>query len=317
MGLSGLVGARAASGLEDLLTRQLLEAKQAEAVRAQQMEEALRGQQIDVQRRQVDVQRQRLEAEQAHQAAMDEQAGIDALRKGQDRTEARLSRVQGEQDQMDAKSELDTLIAALDPRQQTVVKLGGKLSIKDMQTSEERQAEDNAAVNRAGRIADAQASAAARYREPKEPKGANATPTDTGASDIAAEVARLATALKGHKGMKSAFGSIDAAIPSVRQDTVDAEALRNSLMSTLTLNNIGKLKGVLSDRDMQVLREASTSLNPRMGDAAAAAELERIIQTAGRAGAPAPAASHGPAVGEQRVIKGRPAVWDGKGWVAK
>lgn len=156
MGLSGLVGARAASGLEDLLTRQLLEAKQAEAVRAQQMEEALRGQQIDVQRRQVDVQRQRLEAEQAHQAAMDEQAGIDALRKGQDRTEARLSRVQGEQDQMDAKSELDTLIAALDPRQQTVVKLGGKLSMKDMQTPEDRQAEEDAAVRKAGRIAKAQ-----------------------------------------------------------------------------------------------------------------------------------------------------------------
>lgn len=138
MGLSGLVGARAASGLEDLLTRQLLEAKQAEAVRAQQMEEALRGQQIDVQRRQVDVQRQRLEAEQAHQAAMDEQAGIDALRKRQDRTE------------------LDTLIAALDPRQQTVVKLGGKLSMKDMQTPEERQAEEDAAVRKAGRIAKAQ-----------------------------------------------------------------------------------------------------------------------------------------------------------------
>lgn len=163
MGLSGRIGAAAASGLEELLTRQLLEAQHAESLRAKRVSE-------DMQAQQFGLQKQRLEAEQAHQAAMDEQAGIDALREGQDRTTARLSRVQGEQDQMDKQSEIDQILSALDPRQKTVVKLGGKLSMDDMQTPEERKAKTDAEVERAKRIAEAQYGAAAKFREPKEPK---------------------------------------------------------------------------------------------------------------------------------------------------
>jgi len=298
MGFSGRIGAAAASGLEELLTRQLLEAQNAESMRAKRVSE-------DMQAQQFGLQKQRFAAEQERQARDDEQAGIDALRTGQDRTAARLSKVQGEQDQMDAKSELDKLISALSPSQQTVVRLGGKLSTADLKTADDRKAEEDAAVSRAGRIANAQAAAAARYREPKEPKAPNATLTPSGNADTAAEVVRVAKALREHKGMKSAFGSVDSMFPTIRQDTADAEALRNSLMSMLTMENMGKMKGVLSDRDMEVLRQASTSLNPKMGDAAAAAELDRIIQSAGRAGVSAPVPSH-EGTAEQRPIPGVP-----------
>ena len=298
MGFSGRIGAAAASGLEELLTRQLLEAQNAESMRAKRVSEDMQGQQLQLQR-------DRFLADQERQSREDEQAGIDALRSGQDRMAARLSKVQGEQDQMDAAARLAEVLKGLTPRQQQVVQLGGKLSMDDLKTADDRKAEEDAAVSRAGRIANAQAAAAARYREPKGPKVPNATLTPSGNADTAAEVVRVAKALREHKGMKSAFGSVDSMVPTIRQDTADAEALRNSLMSMLTMENMGKMKGVLSDRDMEVLRQASTSLNPKMGDAAAAAELDRIIQSAGRAGATAPVPSHDGAA-ERRPIPGVP-----------
>ena len=43
------------------------------------------------------------------------------------------------------------------------------------------------------------------------------------------------------------------------QDTVDARTLLNSLKGLLTIENMGKMKGVLSDADMRILRQASTT----------------------------------------------------------
>ena len=105
------------------------------------------------------------------------------------------------------------------------------------------------------------------------------TPATQGqAQETAAEVARVARQLLGHGGFQSAFGVLDSRFPTIRQSTADAEGLRNTLTSLLTLENMGVMKGVLSDNDMKIIRQASSLLgNERLGDAAARQELERLI----------------------------------------
>lgn len=107
--------------------------------------------------------------------------------------------------------------------------------------------------------------------------------TQNEALDTAQEAKRLAGALRQHKGFGGAFGLADSYLPTLRQDTADAEVLRDSLRSLLTLENMGKMKGVLSDNDMKVLQQASTTLNAKMSNPAAAAELTRLEQVMERA----------------------------------
>lgn len=114
---------------------------------------------------------------------------------------------------------------------------------------------------------------------------------DKEAIDTANEAKRLASALVSHKGFGGAFGLAGSYLPTVRQDTADAEALLGSLQSMLTMENMGKMKGVLSDSDMKVLRQASTTLSNRMSEGAARDELNRVVEVMGRVAAGAPAAN--------------------------
>jgi hypothetical protein len=117
--------------------------------------------------------------------------------------------------------------------------------------------------------------------------GAGLKPTgpqvDPEAERTLAEINRLANALRTHKGMPSAFGLYQSSVPvALRgQDAADAETLLGSLRGLLTLGNMGKMKGVLSDTDIKIIQQASTTLDPKMGDAAAAAELDRLIGASG------------------------------------
>jgi len=121
------------------------------------------------------------------------------------------------------------------------------------------------------------------------------------AAKTAAEASRVAGELLKHPGFGGAFGVVDSLMPTVRQDTADAESLRDALTSLLTLENMGKMKGVLSDSDMKIIRQASTSLNARMGDKAARSEVSRIKQVMDRVGGGMPAmnleTSHGATTG--------------------
>lgn len=101
------------------------------------------------------------------------------------------------------------------------------------------------------------------------------------AQETASEVKRIATALLNHEGLDSAFGVLDAKMPTFFQSTAEAEELQESLKALLSIDNMSKMKGVLSDNDMRVIQRASTTLNSRMGSAAARAELKRLadIQT--------------------------------------
>lgn len=102
------------------------------------------------------------------------------------------------------------------------------------------------------------------------------------AVDTAQEVVRIATALRDSPGFAGAFGVVSSRMPTMRQGTADAEVLLNSLRSLLTLENTGKLKGVLSNADMELLRQASSTLSAQMSEPAAKAELTRLIQVMGR-----------------------------------
>lgn len=106
----------------------------------------------------------------------------------------------------------------------------------------------------------------------------------TEAIDTANEVVRIATALRDSPGFSGAFGVVSSRLPTYRQGTADAEVLLNSLRSLLTLENTGKLKGVLSNADMELLRQASSTLDARMGEPAAKAELDRLIQVMSKVG---------------------------------
>jgi hypothetical protein len=121
------------------------------------------------------------------------------------------------------------------------------------------------------------------------------------ALDTAREAKRIAGTLRQHQGLGGAFGVMDSRLPTFRQTTADAEVLRDALTSLLTLENTGKLKGVLSNADMKILQQASTTLAGKMSDSAARAELLRLEQVMGRAeqalGGEAPA----PAMTEPRM----------------
>lgn len=101
-------------------------------------------------------------------------------------------------------------------------------------------------------------------------------------TDNLAEVGRLARELRNHSGVGAAFGVLDSRMPTLRQSTADAEVLRDALISKLTMENINKMKGVLSDSDIRIIQQASTTLRGQMSDQAAAAELDRLIQIASK-----------------------------------
>jgi hypothetical protein len=111
----------------------------------------------------------------------------------------------------------------------------------------------------------------------------NAADPAAEAQDTAREAKRIASELLGHQGLDGAFGVINAKLPTLRQDTADAEVLRDALTSLLTLENTGKLKGVLSNADMAILRQASTTISGAQSPAAARSELKRLVEVMGRA----------------------------------
>lgn len=82
---------------------------------------------------------------------------------------------------------------------------------------------------------------------------------------------------KGSVGMKGAmqgFGLMKQPIAGTNEAGFNAEY--NALRSLLTLDNIGKLKGILSDTDMKILSQAASSLDLNMPEKDFKRELERV-----------------------------------------
>lgn len=73
------------------------------------------------------------------------------------------------------------------------------------------------------------------------------------------------------------YGTVQGATPSVRQDTVDTEGRITRVIDLLTMANLGKMKGVLSDTDIKILANAGSILkNRRISPTLAKQELKRV-----------------------------------------
>lgn len=315
MGLSGLVGAGAAQGLEQLLAEQLEREMFAEQQRRAQMQEALQTRGLDQSAARdargaeefdqtMDFNRERATAADTRASEEMQQSGIQDMREQQERQRVNLTRLQGEEDVEQATS--DPSLAPL--KKVALLRRGGvNVGVNDVLTPEQRQAELDAETD--ADIRRDRARQAAEF-EFSERRGAGTSAGSVAsqkwsaeqaeAVDTAREAARLAAMLRQHPGMPQAFGVWDSKIPTLRQNTADAEEIRDSLSSLLTLENTGKLKGVLSNTDMAILRQASTTLNGRLGDESARRELDRIVEVMHNAvaraeaggAATAPAVSH-------------------------
>lgn len=288
-------GAGAAKGLEEILAQQMIRAqmaqRQKEAAQQAEMEQA----RLSESSRQFNV---RTDADERKRRDGINRDGLDLMQ-----------RDKGEMD-------MEAAVSQLPPHLKQVaglVKVGalGKLGTDDLQSPEDRANALKADEERQIRIRRAsQAPAAPRERKqvwvlrggqptpieegtaqsgdtPYDPVAARSSqPKDQAeAQDTAREAARLASELLKHKGFGGAFGPISSMMPTLSDDTADAESIRDALTSLLTLENMSKMKGVLSDSDMKVLRQASTTLNGRMSEGGARQELTRIVDVMGRVAA--------------------------------
>jgi hypothetical protein len=164
--ISGLVGEGAQEGLEELLTRQLLEAREAEAQRAQQAEE--------------DDRRKRFAFDERKFAAdeVDRAHGRARVDQGAARERARDEQLAAE------KSNADTVLDALestitDPAQLAAfraARVGTNVSADTFVSPADREKREMDASQRrireAGATADARAAAEARHRPPPQPRTA-------------------------------------------------------------------------------------------------------------------------------------------------
>ena len=90
----------------------------------------------------------------------------------------------------------------------------------------------------------------------------------------------MADKLRNAKGFGDIYGSIQGKTPTLRQSSVDAEAIRDQLGNILTLAARGALKGQgqVSDSETKMLQQAQTMLNnPRISDEVAAEEVQRVM----------------------------------------
>jgi len=149
---------------------------------------------------------------------------------------------------------------------------------------------DQTFVTRGGQVVPIEKGTAQMGDTPYDPVSArtSAPVNRAEAEDTAREAVRLASELRKHPGLRGAFGVVNERFPTMKQDTRNAEILRESLTALLSLENMEKMKGVLSDNDMRVLKSASTTINGGMSPEAAAAELDRLVTGMSKTGGASP-----------------------------
>lgn len=280
--LSGNVADGAASALEELLTRQLEEAKFKEAKRAREAQE---GQS----RARLTFDRERFAADEANRAADIEQESIDGLRKNTDRMDARLTRLQGEEDAMDVEARRAKLLESLPPQLQQMIGLGVKPSSEDFQTPEQKAEIGRLRVKQVGAEAEARAAAEAKYREPKAPKPP--APVDTAQRDYSA--AKNSQALDAAKklrdkvnGWTAGAGSMLSSIPTT--DARNFKAELQTLKSNIAFNELAQMRaasktggalGAVSDKESALLESALGALDQGQSPDQLRSQLDQIVKS--------------------------------------
>lgn len=92
-----------------------------------------------------------------------------------------------------------------------------------------------------------------RYQEQKAETEAEKQADEEKAREFASETFDVAERLLNSPGLKAAVGPIQGRILSTDKDTVDFEIDLETLISRLTKENLGIMKGVLSDNDIKIL----------------------------------------------------------------
>jgi hypothetical protein len=174
-----------------------------------------------------------------------------------------------------------------------------------------------------------------RLLTPDEIRSQGGVQTDKGnapnpqkAEEVRSKIADLAGRLQAHPGRKALTGSrvLNPSYalgwndePVGGTQAAGAGSLLTSLKAVMTLENLGLLKGVLSDRDIQMLQAAASALDSRAPDADFERELQGIIAKVGQSpatGGNAQTQGQTPQVGDVKTFpNGRKGRFDGKGWV--
>ena len=92
-----------------------------------------------------------------------------------------------------------------------------------------------------------------RYQEQKAETEAQEQADEKKAREFAAETFDIANRLLNSPGLDAAVGPLEGRILSTDKDTVDFENDLEFLISRLTKENLGIMKGVLSDNDIKIL----------------------------------------------------------------
>ena len=88
----------------------------------------------------------------------------------------------------------------------------------------------------------------------------------------------IAKELRDNKaGLQGAVGPISSRLPSISEDTVEFESKLDYLQSLLTLGNLGRMTGVLSESDLALLSKAASGLDTGVGERAFTQQLNTII----------------------------------------
>jgi vacuolar-type H+-ATPase subunit E/Vma4 len=88
----------------------------------------------------------------------------------------------------------------------------------------------------------------------------------------------IAKELRDNKsGLQGAVGPISSRLPSIREDTVEFNSKLDYLQSLLTLGNLGRMTGVLSESDLALLSKAASGLDTGVGERAFTQQLNTII----------------------------------------
>lgn len=313
MGLSGLIGAGANEGLEDLLARQLLQQQQAERERAQRAQEGIQGRRLD----QDDSQHADLMGMRGRE--LDQR---DTERRD-DSNRAGVADMERQRQQMDRAAAEEALAKELeaftaDPAVPNRVKgqlRANRLGVtgttdEDFMSPEDRAAEDARKATQIGAETEARARAEAKYRQPAGdggggfslsegqtrfdgqgnqiatvPKGGGGGGDTAYADSRNSRTREAATKLLGkvsgwNTGMGSLLGSIpatDATDFAAELDTLKANIAFNELAQMRAASKTGGALGAVSDKEMRLLESALGAINPRQSPDQFKAQLQQIV----------------------------------------
>jgi len=123
----------------------------------------------------------------------------------------------------------------------------------------------------------AEMAAAQRAQAEAEQKTQSAATQQQLMNDESLRALSLAESLIANPNLKRAVGAIQGQyIPTLRGGTADVEVAFDELKNLLTMGNLERMTGVLSESDIKLIASAASGLDLRMSDASALAKLSQI-----------------------------------------